>query len=160
MNKTITSIIAVVALIVGVIGGHVFWGQSLVGGASAVGTSNSTQRIAQLVCNNVATTTYASFLNSDAQDRVITSVDFFFTGYGNSPFSSLSAGTSTGVAGTSATLVFNAAIATTTDPTYVSTSTPSATVGSRVWAAGSYLNFFGNATSAGNCVIKVAYIAE
>jgi len=176
MNKKYKIIVSVLAIAILVVLCYRLFHNSLAG-ANPAGTTNSSPRSAQIVCNNTATTTYASLLNSDANDRVVVGFQFFFTGYATAtPFAALGAGTSSNAVATSTTnLFFNSAISTTTDPVYLSASQVSTAFSSttntgtvnliasdaaRVWTAGSYLNFKANATSTGYCTVKVDYLPE
>lgn len=150
-------------------------------GASANGVTNSTQRIASLSCNtNIsATTTIASFLNSDSNDRLIEGITVWLIPTSTSPIANIEVGTSTGPAGNSATVVAQTTISTTTLPLFIDVSTITGVSSSsqpvfisnavRSWAANSYLNFTLNATSAvatnipaseNSCLVVVKYAAE
>lgn len=164
MKKILT--ILGVCVIVGAIAYNYFSPKfGTIGTGSAIGTTNSTQRIAQAVCNNQATTTYVSFLNSNATDRVMTSIELFMTGYqSTTTLFAVDVGTSTVAVGTSSTNYFlhatNGQIATSTDPVYFASTTPTTTNGNRIWATGSYLNVVANATTTGYCTVKINYFQE
>lgn len=150
------------------------------GSASPAGTTNSTPKMNQIVCANTSTTTYASFLNGDANDRVVTSLSLYIqlattTGTDMSAFNNIGAGTSSNAVATSTSGLFWSGSVSTTSaniyiPASIAATTASSTAGgnpyvitsdaNRVWASGSYLNFKANATSSGYCTAAVHYLAE
>lgn len=170
-------LVGALALLILGFAGYKLLHPSLTGGASAAGTTNSSARIAQSTCVGTATTTIVSLQNTDAQDRLVNSVDMFSTGYSaTSVWNLLQAGTSSQSVGTTTTnYLINWTIATGTSVTYASagqvagnsTSSLNFVISSdtaRQWTAGSFLNFVvnsGASTSAmvGNCNIKVNYQA-
>lgn len=177
-QNTILGILIVVIL---VLAGYAFWPRSQVAGSSAVGTTNTTPRIAETVCNNLGSTTIASFYNGDGSDRVITSVDLVTIPAATTSLNAVWAATSTQASGIGASTnyLLNITFATTTSPVYIVSSTASSsavttatstalTTGTgwltgspqRIWASGSYFNVISNATSTDYCNVKVAYIPE
>lgn len=170
MKNKYNIIVTIIAVVVIVLLGIKIFSHNTIG-ASAVGTTDSNQRIAQIICNNTATTTYASMYNSDTNDRLVENVKFYFTASTTSPFANLEVGTSSGIVGASQTMIAQTALATSTLPIYADASQISGVVGSstqpvfvsnigRTWNAGSYLNFTANATSTGYCFVSVIYAAE
>jgi hypothetical protein len=161
-------------LIVGVIIGWVAIlesGRTPIAGIGApVGTTNTTPRMVQTVTANLSTTTYATFLNTDGNDRIVTSVEYLMTGYGNSPFTTLQAATNTNPITIGTNYLINwGTISTTTDPVYIAAGQVANQASStyniasnavRIWAAGSYLNFVANATTSGYGTISVKYLSE
>lgn len=189
MNTSLKNIlVGVVCLGLGIVAGYfMFHNEHLVGGvatANVPGTTNATPRVAQVVANMVASTTVATFYNSDTSDRVITAIDVFSTGYGaTSSIANIGFGTSTSIssstsptglacpAGFTGTLVASTTFATTTDPVYFTISNATTTTQSgqitpitsnpaRIWATGSCLEAVTNATSTGYMNIRISYLPE
>lgn len=183
MSKTsqiIVGIVAVVALVVG-IGAYVHRPSGIAG---AVGDTQSSPKMVQISAN-MASNTLASFLNIDSTDRYITNVDAVMTAFGsgnnlnlaNNTMSLLAATGTTAFSTTSCTstcaamniVTLNAVstsslpvmiIGTSTAVAVASSTIPNTNSSSRWWPAGSYLNFYSNATStAGSADIKVSYIS-
>lgn len=137
---------------------------------SATGTTFNDSKVATIVFTPGTSATSTSILNTDASDRKIESFKYDCSGVGTS----LTAYTGAGLA----SLVFTAATSSTASPAVnnntntipltVSTSTVDSfnTVGgatttpalNRVWAAGSYMNFYSNATNTASCIIGVSYL--
>lgn len=178
MNKFSLTILLIVVLAVGIIGGHSFWPQVRLSTAvSPAGSSNSTAKIASIsIAPLTAAATSTSILNTDGTDRGVTSVDVLCTGLGTSnPFTTGNTGGAT-IAGlvlqTGTTSVANqglqantslyssTTIATSTTYGYVSTSTEGViqTV-SRIWPTNTYLTFQFNATSTGACTAAAKYLS-
>lgn len=161
----------VFALVVGGLFGYVIHTQkTVVQSFGAVGDTNSTRKIASCVLDmstttpTTATTTGTACLtNTDSKDRIVTSVEYYLSGLG-----SMTGSAGTGVASTtwqlstssglyvgSANYLLNTTIATSTangavgGTLFIASSTPgsTATFPFRVWASGSNLNLFSNATS-------------
>lgn len=162
-------------------------GQVAVGGASAVGTTFSTQRIAQIVfAPTTGSATTTSIYNGDDNDRVVDSAYAYCSGVGTS----LTAYTGTGLANwilsaattsssapnaiTNTNLAMNMVMSTSSAFSFTSTSTPSSylynvtgngaattsatqSAVSRVWAAGTYMTFGSNATNTAACIVGVRY---
>lgn len=161
MKKYIVS--AVVIVVIGIILAVVFASPAKNVNTLAVGDTQSTPKMIQAVCNNAATTTYTSFYNSDANDRIASNVDIYVEASSTSPLASMTAGTSTNSVTVPVANFFNNNTATSTLPVYVSTSSPAntgVTPANRIWPSGTYLNFVANATTSGYCAIKVNYIAK
>lgn len=142
--------------------------------AGAVGDTNSTQRIAQIVMD-MTTTTPASILNGDATDRIITSIDYYLAsltsvtsnGSGLANFTFLLSTSTNVYTAASANYLLNTTVATTTAQLFVASTTPGNTalatlagVNTRVWKAGTYLNVFANGTSTATGTIKISYIVS
>ncbi len=128
----------------------------------AVGDTQSTGKISQIVVN-LSTTTYASLYNGDERDRIVDNIYYNFTGLGTmNGVNTLSldaawlhAGTSTNAVSISGNDLLFTTFATTSPDIYVATSSPGSTATlstswKRVWKAGTYLNFLsGTTTTAG-----------
>lgn len=174
-SKFLLSSSLILALVVGILGGHSFWPQvnSNVGGAIA-GTTNSTQRIISCVLDlstttpTTATTTSTGCLyNNDSSDRIITSVDYFTYGmtttkYNGTGLAVLNFWSSTSTdqySTTSVNVILNTTVATTVPNVYVGSTTPGQTGSAfvRVWAPSTYLNIAQNGTSTATGVVKVSY---
>lgn len=174
MNKSIIVIALLLALVVGVIGGHSFWPQSQIATVQApVGSTFNTAKIASIVFNpQTGTATSTSILNTDADDRIIQSSFFYcdtigtsrtaYTGTGLAVFTFTAATTSTSAPGTitNTNLVMSNTMATATTPLYNASSTIGTADFGRIWATGSYLSFASNATNTASCVIGVNYLAS
>lgn len=176
-------IAGIVVLVIVFLFGKSFSGTTMVSqyaGSSAVGTTNSTARIATIVMSPTAPgATTTSILNGDANDRVIQAATYACTGVGNVLTAYTGAGlTSLGWVITAATTstaapaslgntnyVFDTTngIPTTTPAlSYLASTTPgltAANTGNRVWPAGSYLTFSSNATTTAICTVGVPYLA-
>ncbi len=139
---------------------------------SPVGTTFSTAKIAAMnIAPATASATSTSILNSDASDRYITSAFAECTGAGSSQTAYTGAGLANlllriATSSTAAPVVLsntnyaaNLTIATTAPATYQSTTTPT-TSWMQVWASGSYLTFYPNATNTAQCVVGVSYLAS
>jgi len=171
----------VVSLAIGVVGGHSFWPSVQVlpvaVGTSAEGTTGSTPRMSQIVANANDSTSYvssenkyqvASLYNADSQDRIVESVSYFYDALATVSTSTaamtLQAATSSSATtlGSNTNYVLSTTVATSTPVLYVASTTPglTGTNANRIWKAGSYLNFFSNATTSSSQVIKVNYIAS
>lgn len=149
----------------------------VIAGASAVGTTNSAPKSNQIVANGNTGTyvvanngyTYASLTNSDSQDRVITSIDYFYQGLGQNSSTTIAALTLQAATSSDSTTlnsntnyVLSTQIATSTSVLYTGSSTPGTTTtnANRIWLAGSNLNFISNGTTSANVIIRVNYIPE
>lgn len=167
MKKLI--IVAVIALLVGGVAGY-FLAPSPMG--SAVGTTFSTAKVAQINFSPTNNATSTSLLNTDSYDRIVT--DSF--GFCNTVGTSLTAVTGDGLK----ELTFNAATTTTSAPNtvtnvnyvmqnivatsstnmYFSSTTIAVNAYGRVWASGSYMTFWSNATNTAVCTVGVHYIGS
>jgi hypothetical protein len=171
MNTQLKYILGIVgAVIVGVgIGYFMFRSRpQLVGGSNlAPGTINNVARIAQIAGNGTATSTWFSMLNTDANDRIVLSVDIAISG-------------TSGVGSTSAELV---QCATSTEPydlnsnsnytfnttlnalgtailSYNSYTSLASTSVAHDWAAGSYMNCVAGASGVANSGLTTATTTE
>jgi len=175
MNKHLTGlIVGVVILVVGLYIGANYFGLTNVTQniSSTAGTTNSTAKIAS-VSLDFSTTTPTTvsdagkLYNSDATDRIVTEIDYYLSGLGT--FSRNATGvanltftmaTSTGIyLAPTPNLILSTTQATSSAIDYVASTTPGKTVAPqiRVWASGTYLNLFTNATSStagGTLVVK------
>lgn len=176
MNKTITTIIAVLALGAGLLIGHSLWQTSqteYIAGSTATstaGTTNTSSKIASVAMN--PTTSDASStatLNTSSTDRIITSTEVFcdslgsskvyLTGGGLANFSVNSATSSVASQNGNTNYLANITLTTTTPTFYVASTTegfPASGAG-RIWAAGSYLIDTFNATNTAACTINHKY---
>ncbi len=143
--------------------------------SSSVGTTFNSAKIAAITWSPSTGATSTAILNSDSSDRKIESfvADCSNMGVSQTPL--------TGTGLLSNGLVFSMATTSTNAPAVVSnanilslpiattsldvynivgtgTSTPNGLV--RVWAAGSYLTFWSNATNTASCVVGVHYLAS
>lgn len=167
MNKITTTIVAVLALVLGLLIGHSFWPQTaqVLSGANSVGTTFGTQKMAAIVFVPLTTSaTTTSVLNGDANDRYVTSSFSYCGGVGSSPSVSTltftAATTSTNAPaslGTNTNYVMNISVATSTADNTNATSTFGSPVWQR-WSAGSYVTFASNATNTAVCTVGVNYI--
>jgi hypothetical protein len=124
----------------------------------ATGDTNSSHRLNSIVFTGSATTTFASFYNNDATDRIITSEDFYYAGVASTSQLVISAATSTSPYGLNSNTNYSANWATlTSSPQYTASTT--ITSAYRVWPSGTYLNFISNGTTtSGSGQIAVRYI--
>lgn len=148
MNKTYT-IIAGIVLVIGAILGFALKPQTFVAGSPGdlnhVGTTyqidlNPSQSI-------TSTTSYGAILNTSSRDCVIKSVDEYIPAIGVT--NTLTVATSTASNGIPGTTIVSLTNSTTTNVTYLATSTPGITTGNpayRVWGSGTYLQFNSTAT--------------
>lgn len=138
---------------------------------STAGTTNSTAKIASvsLTLSTTTPTTSSSackLYNGDATDRVISEVDWYLSSVGSFGLNAtgvaeltVTVATSTGIYLASGNAVVSTVQATSSANVYVASTTPGLTSSpiNRVWAAGTCLNAFTNATSSsavGTMVIK------
>lgn len=170
MKKTTFIVSVAIALVVGVALGYALTHTEAQVPTTAVGDSYSTAKIAQQSLN-LATSTAASLYNGDGKDRIISSVDYYAANlgtFGSNVPANVSAlswlmSTSTDIyTAASTNYILNTTVATTSPQLYVATTTPGLTgsVFTRVWAAGTYLNLFQNATSStASATVVVRYFA-
>lgn len=173
-------ITAVVGIVIGLVAGFFLFDSENV--LSLVSTSNSTTfssaKIAEVGFSPATgSATSTSILNTDSNDRIVTGSFFYCNNLGTSYTAYTGAGlTSLGVlfkAATTSTaapatvsnvnLVLSATVATTSagSSVYVaSTTTPFPNDVGRLWASGSYMTFFSNATNTATCVVGVQYLAS
>ena len=170
--KTSTKIVvsALVALAV-VMGAWIYFsGHQKVGGTvSPAGATFGTARIAMGVINGTFSATGSnvilSLYNSDATDRVISSVD----GYLYGPFASMTvymATSTSATATTTSSYIVNDVFATTANY-YLSTTSPRLVVNGgttadqyRIWPAGTYLDFMLGTTSTTTGMLGVKFLAQ
>ncbi len=176
MKKSI--IIAVVFALVGLgIGYFAFSSENVL---TTVSTANDatfkTARIAEVGLSPASdTSTSTSILNTDSTDRVVTNAWYYCnvlgtsktyltgTGLANLIFRISTSSNSTGYGVTNANYLLDSNVATTSAGTSVYTSsstTPFPDNTSRLWASGSYIRFYSNATNTAQCVIGVDYLAS
>lgn len=145
--------------------------QQQLAGTSAVGSTFSN---AKYYAINAAFTsgTSTSILNGDANDRIVTSLRYACSGIGTSQRGFVGGGlnqwvlqaatSSSATASTTNTnLVFNTAIPTTTVLAQMSSSTQvlGGNFPNNIWASGSYLVFYANATNTAACTVGVDVLA-
>lgn len=169
--KNINFILGLLAgVIIGAAGAIVFSGSDVVETSPTGATFNSAKVAAIVAAPATASATTTSILNSDANDRYITSTFAYCGGLGSSQTAYTGAGlanltlkaattsTAAPAALTNTNLVMNVNIATTTPNTSaVATSTFVSAINQR-WAAGSYLTFEFNATNTAACTVGANYI--
>lgn len=147
-------------------------------GGSPSGTTFSTAKTAYLALNlaNVGTNgTSTSITNTDANDRIVKSVDIGCVNVGTSRTAYTGAGLANlfftlGTTTTSAPAAYPAGfnkiggvdynLSTSTPNTLVASSTAGVSTTSLVWAAGSSLTVFSNATNTATCTAGVTYMPE
>ena len=149
------------------LGWYLHQNHEVVMGVSSIGTTNSTQRIAQIVANGNGAYdsvdnqyVLASIANTDANDRVVESISYFYQAITTVSTSSIttttgyvvSAATSTtaNTLGGNTNYLLNTSVATTTPTVFVASTSPGTTVGTvlnRTWLAGSNLNIVANGTT-------------
>lgn len=146
MKKYILTIIICLAL--GLVGGY-FIPRPTAQMVGAIGDTNASPRLNQVVANPQSGTTYASFYNSDANARVVSGVYYWVNGIASSTALTLQAATTTTATGLggNTSYVYNGTLSSTTQYQYISSSTPTASDAIRLWPAGTYLNFVASGTS-------------
>lgn len=170
-KNIVYGIVGIILLGVAIFIGKTFGTSVVKQNVGAVGDTQSTPKMVQISAN-MATNTIASFLNSDATDRYITSVEGVMTVYGSNTnalapntMSLLAATGTTQYSTTTCTTTCAAmnivtlnAVSTSTLPVIIiGTSTASVGIASstiantnsssRWWPSGSYLNFSSNITA-------------
>ncbi len=178
MNTT-TKIVAGIILVLALIGAYYFPQSTMttqtIGAISAVGTTNSSQRLATVVLalsTTLGTTT--GITNTDSQDRAIQNSYAYCTGIGTSNawnvggtggalaalLIQMSTSTASGNAGSNTNFASNLTVATATPFVFVSSTTvPTPNDVGRYWPAGTVLNVTANATNTGTCVIGINYLS-
>ena len=171
-------ITAVVGIVIGLVAGFFLFDSENV--LSLVSTSNSTTfssaKIAEVGFSPATgSATSTSILNTDSNDRVVTGSFYYcnnlgtsltaYTGAGLASLLFKAATTSTAAPATvsNANLLLSSTVATTSagSSVYVSsTTTPFPNDVGRLWASGSYMTFFSNATNTATCVVGVQYLAS
>ncbi len=137
---------------------------------SPAGATFGNQKLAFIVWTpSTDSATSTSILNTDDNDRIITSADYWcanLTTVNGAPRTSWAfTAATTSISSMSlqgnTNFVLNTNVATTTSELYVSSTTPGllATADYRRWATGSYMTFNANASSTATCVIGVKYLA-
>lgn len=177
MNKNISLVLIGLALVVGLVAGHSFWGKvaaPVAGGPSPVGTLRSNAKdytVTFIPATGTATTT--SILNSDSTDRYVTNDYIFCTGVGTSKtaytgtglasltFTAATTSTANPTSLTNTNYILNSSVATSSTVTFVATSTEGVIAGwSRIWPTGTYLTFSSNATNTAICTVGVHTIGS
>jgi len=149
--------------------------QQAIGGSSS-GSTFTTAKTAYVAINLAsagANGTSTSILNGDSQDRVVKGVDVACGGVGTSKTAYAGAGLANlfftlGTTSTSAPAAYPAGfnkiggvdynLSTSTPNTLIASSTAGVSTTSIVWATGSYLTIFSNATNTATCTAGVTYI--
>lgn len=140
------------------------------GTSSTSGTVNNTAKIASIAMA-LSTGTSSSILNTDATDRIVesgfyscdnlTTVLNPYNGAGLAALSfevaTTSAAASSATAVTNGNAAFKSTVATSSSYGFVASSTYAVPF-PRVWAAGSYMTFWSNATTTASCTIGLHYI--
>lgn len=178
-GKSILSIIFAVVIVAAVYGAYQYpHSESVTQSFGTTSGTAGTRHIAQFSFNpTTASATTSSILNSDGQDRVVTSVDVACSGLGTSRVAYTGGGlTSLGLLFSVATTAASApaalgntnftygpgGIATTSATFWEASSTPGTTGvtidASRRWAAGSYMTISSNATNTAACFVDVNYL--
>lgn len=175
-TKHIISFILALVITTAIWGGYKY-PKTILGVVSTPATSTFTSaKVAEVGFSpTTATATSTSILNSDSTDRVVTDSFYYCNGMGTS----LTAYSGVGLAN----LIFTAATTSAASPiglgnnnlvlsSNVATSSAGASVytasttipfpndSSRLWASGSYMTFYSNATNTAACVIGVHYLAS
>ncbi len=171
--KNPTNILLVIAIVLSV--GLYFKQYTVVNNPTqtvmAVGDTAQTPKMIQ-TSMTLSTTTPVSTLNTDSQDRIITTVDYWLQGLTSTQIPSgvgvaslvFTMSTSTDIyTASSANYLLNTTVATSTPQLWVASSTPgnaNATTGGfvRVWKTGTYLNLFQNSTSTATGQLRIGYI--
>lgn len=169
MKDIITNVLLVALILL--VGYSVFFKADQALGSSTGTTFNSAKVATIVFAPATASATSTSVYNSDASDRKIESfvtdcsgVGTSFTAYTGAGLAALTFSAATSSTAAPAintnTNVFNLAVGTTTPDSYNiignATTTPAL---NRVWAAGSYLNIYSNATNTASCIVGVNYLA-
>ena len=135
---------------------------------SSTGSTFNTAKISEVIAAFTTSTSTAVY-NSDTNDRVITDSFVYCTGLGTSklPYTGgagiaelvLYGATSTSATASSTNTNFAVlqTVATSSASFYVASTTATSLV-SRVWASGSYFQFYTNATNTASCAVGVKYI--
>lgn len=169
MNKSIYVALIVIALIA--IGGYFYPAfNGFAGAASNSGAFTNTPGLYTVTLNPL-TSTSTAILNSGATDRDIESSVLYcsamgssFTGFSGTALANwiLKSSTSTSPTVTAATLantnyIFNATVSTSSIYLNIASSTIGGGIGdvTRLWPAGTYINFEFNATNTASCTIGV-----
>ncbi len=174
MKKIYIAVAVVATLIVGYVLGYTTRPQQATYVAGAVGDTQATPKMAQIVGNANGTYVtannryqYASLYNSDANDRIVESVEWFADALSTVSTSTdalkfLMATSSTASGAIGSNYLLNTTVATSAPASYVASTTPGDTSSSykRIWAAGTYLNLESNATSSTGFNLKVNYMAK
>lgn len=139
--------------------------------------SAGTRRIAEFTINptTASATSSSSLINSDGNDRVITSADVMCSGLGTSLtaytgaalssliFSIATTSTSAPIALGNSNFIYNGTIATSSVTFYDASSTPGLTSSSQIgvnrrWPTSTYLTVTSNATNTAACVVNINYL--
>lgn len=139
----------------------------------AVGATFNTAKIAAINWTLSDSATSTSILNGDANDRIVEGAQYWCSGVGTSKtaftgagldalsFSAATTSASAPAIITNTNFVLNTTVATSTATLFVASTSPglTATAAQRIWASGSYLTFWSNATNTAACNIGVQYLA-
>lgn len=178
MNKYILSALAAVVIFGAIIGAYQYPKYSFTPGtvSTAPTTVFNTAKVAEAgFAPTVDSATTTPILNTDATDRVV--IDSFYycnsvgtsktyltgTGLANLIFSISTSSTATGYGITNANYLLRSNVSTTTSDTSIytaSSTTPFPGDSSRLWAAGSYILIYANATNTASCVAGVHYLGS
>lgn len=162
-NKTFIGIIVAVVLAFAAIVFGVNT-SNIAGTGSPTGATWSTSKVALQSFTGVTiapNTVVASFYNSDATDRVISSVDGYI-GSLTSPAVTLYVATSTSATATTTTqYIVNGLVLGTSGNLYLASTTPSGVTADnqRIWPAGTYLDVVTSTTTTATGVIGVKYFS-
>lgn len=176
-NSQLLKWVGIIAGVLAVIGGYFYPGgtSTIVQSFGTTSGNSSTRSTAGFAFNptSASATTTSSLLNSDGNDRVITSVDTACSGLGTSQtaysgsglaalnFQIATTSTSAPVTLGNTNYIYNSTIATSSTTFYESTSTPGLTAGNlqvRRWPASTYVTVSSNATNTAACIINVNYL--
>ena len=170
-------IIGLVILLAGIVVGRVYFSKTQIfAGASPVGSTFSSKKIAAIVmAPATSAATSSSILNSTGNDQYISSIEAgcekvassntYLTGGGLSALSLTIGTSSTASQPASVNAVGQGALTISTSSPYftVSSSTavmPGNPLVNSIWAAGSYLNFTFNATNTAVCTVGVSVLSS
>ena len=178
MTKYIVSVVIALIVAGGVYGGYKYLVTPSVQPAGSVTNGSpiaNTSKVAETTFN-MLTGTSTSIQNTDAQDRIIISNEYFcstigtsqtaYTGAGLSALTLQAATTSSSYLTTPNQVVgntnytVNVTIGTSTTEGYIASSTSPAGNGAdgRRWAAGTWMTWFTNATNTAQCIVDVKYL--
>lgn len=176
-NKFTLSIVAVLGLLVGLVAGHSLWPQNIAT-ASPAGSTFSNAKFAGItinLANQSANGTTSSIVNTDANDRYVTSFKIGCENVGTSGGNNAGAGYAAlqfniGTTSASAPVAFssfaaialNVKVSTSTTNVLVSSSTLLTATSSlaTVWPSGTPMTFYSNATNTAVCTVGVEYFGS
>lgn len=172
MNKYLISFIATVVIFGAIVGGYYYPEYPFISGATnnPVATVYNTAKVAQINFSPTLAATSTSILNSDATDRIVTDsfgdcntvatskTAYDGTGLAVLTFSAATTSTSAPATVTNANVVMSNTIATSTPDRYFASTTIGVLDYGRVWATGTYMTFWSNATNTAVCTVGVHYV--